>query len=122
MPETSNDARRDSPGDSPGAPPNSRDKRRLRRIAHHLNPIVTVAESGLTDNVCKETDRALDDHELIKVRISVDDRVARKALGAELATRCNGSLIQVIGKTFVMYRPNPKANPKLSNLSRFGSA
>ncbi len=99
-----------------------REKRNLRRIAHHLNPVVTVAENGLSDNLRDETDRALSDHELIKVRISVDDRSTRRALGEKLAARCDAHIIQIIGKAFVLYRANPEADAKLSNLARFSSS
>jgi RNA-binding protein len=105
--------------DSPA--PAGRDKRQLRRIAHHLNPVVTVADNGLSESLYHETDRALSDHELIKVRITTDDRDDRKALGGELAEAVNAHIVQVIGKTFVLYRMNPEADPKLSNVARFGA-
>lgn len=95
-------------------------KRALRQIAHHLNPVVTVAEKGISERLQGETERALTDHELIKVRISIDDRSARKTLGNELAEACQAQIVQVIGKIFVLYRANPEANPKLSNIARFG--
>ena len=98
----------------------ARQKRALRQIAHHLNPVVTVAEKGISEHLQNETERALADHELIKVRVSIDDRSARKALGTELADACQAQVVQVIGKIFVLYRANPKANPKLSNIARFG--
>jgi RNA-binding protein len=98
----------------------ARQKRALRQIAHHLNPVITVAEKGISERLQGETERALTDHELIKVRISIDDRSARKTLGNELAEACQAQIVQVIGKIFVLYRPNPDANPKLSNIARFG--
>lgn len=101
--------------------PTSALKRRLRQIAHHLKPIVTVADHGITDNLERETDRALKDHELIKVRIEVDDRDRRKSIGSDLGARCDAHTIQVVGKVWVYYRANPKADPKLSNLARVGA-
>jgi len=98
----------------------ARQKRALRQIAHHLNPVITVAEKGISERLQGETERALTDHELIKVRISIDDRSARKTLGNELAEACQAQIVQVIGKIFVLYRANPEANPKLSNIARFG--
>ena len=98
----------------------ARQKRALRQIAHHLNPVVTIAEKGISDHLRDETERALTDHELIKVRVSLDDRSTRKALGTELAQACQAQIVQVIGKIFVLYRANPEANPKLSNVARFG--
>jgi RNA-binding protein len=46
-------------------------KKHLRRLAHPLNPIVMLGNAGLTDGVVSELDRALDDHELVKVSVRV---------------------------------------------------
>ena len=97
-----------------------RSKRRLRAAAHGLSPIVIVAGRGVTDGVVAETDRALDDHELIKVRIDIDDRDARRSAATQLAERCRAEVAQTIGKVCVLYRVNPDADPKLSNLKRRG--
>ena len=96
-------------------------RRKYRRIAHHLKPVVLLGERGLTDAVVAETDRALTDHELIKVRTS-GDRQARSEQQQALAQRCQAEPIQAIGRTLVLFRKNPKANPRLSNLSRVGEA
>ena len=53
------------------------DTRQLRAIGHKLKPVVTVAGNGLSDAVRLELDRALEDHELIKVKLAVGDRSAR---------------------------------------------
>jgi RNA-binding protein len=97
------------------------DKRRLRAAAHGLSPIVIVAARGVTDSVVAETDRALRDHELIKVRVEIDDRDARRSAGSTLAERCAAEVAQTIGKIWVLYRANPGADPKLSNLRRRGA-
>ena len=51
-----------------------------RSEAHHLDPVVMVGGDGLTANVEKEIDAALNAHGLIKVRVFSDDRVAREAM------------------------------------------
>ncbi len=93
-------------------------KKNLRTIGHKLNPIVTIAGNGLSEGVLQELNRALDDHELIKVKLAIAEREDRKELVAELVTLPNVELIQEIGKVVLLYRPNKKANPKLSNLHR----
>lgn len=98
----------------------ARHKRALRQIAHHLSPVVTIAAKGISDHLQNETQRALSDHELIKIRVSIDDRNARKALGTKLADTCQAEIVQVIGKIFVLYRANPEADSNLSNIARFG--
>ena len=45
------------------------DKKHLRRLGHNLKPVVTVAGNGLTENVTNEIERALTDHELIKIKL-----------------------------------------------------
>jgi RNA-binding protein len=95
-------------------------RRQLKRIAHHLQPVVAVGDQGVTDAVVSETNRALADHELIKVRIASADREARRGLTDHLAAACGAVVVQRIGKVCVLFRKNPQPNPKLSNLSRFG--
>lgn len=94
-------------------------KKELRSLGHSLNPVVSVAENGLSEGVVKEADRALTDHELIKIRFSMDDRDERNALMAKLATKLQAELVQTIGKIGLYYRAARKPNPKLSNLLRF---
>jgi RNA-binding protein len=93
-------------------------KKSLRTIGHKLNPIVTIASNGLSEGVLLELNRALDDHELIKVKLGIAERDERKALVAEIVALPNIELIQEIGKVIILYRANKKANPKLSNLHR----
>jgi putative YhbY family RNA-binding protein len=76
-----------------------------RAEAHHLDPVVMVGGDGLTDNVKKEVDSALNSHGLIKVRIFSDDRVAREAMFQLLAEELSAAPIQHIGKLLVLWRP-----------------
>jgi RNA-binding protein len=87
-------------------------RRFLRGRAHALKPIVQIGNNGLTEAVAKETERALRDHELIKVRAPGADREARDAQLAELATRTGSALVHRIGHIGVLYRAN-KAKPGL---------
>ena len=52
-------------------------KKSLRTIGHKLNPIVTIAGNGLSEGVLLELNRALDDHELIKVKLAIAERDER---------------------------------------------
>ncbi len=97
----------------------SKEKRLLRQVAHHLQPVVTVAERGVTDGLVAEARRALNDHEIIKAKVSVADRVVRRELGESLAAQCDSEIVQVIGRVWVLYRANPDADPRLSNVARF---
>jgi RNA-binding protein len=96
----------------------AKDKRRLRQVAHRVSVVVTVGEQGVTPGVRDETARALTDHELIKARVNVVDRVLRRSIGEALAAQCGAAVVQVIGKVWVLYRPNPHADAELSNTAR----
>ena len=93
-------------------------KKAFRSIGHHLNPVVTVSEGGLSEGVMAELERALNDHELIKIKLAVGDREARHQTVEELAGIAHAEIVQVIGKMALLYRKNPKVNPKLSNIVR----
>ncbi len=94
-------------------------KKAFRSIGHHLNPVVTVSENGISEGVLAELDRALADHELIKVKLALPERDDRAAMLDELVAESGAELVQKIGKMALLYRHNPKANPKLSNIKRF---
>ena len=98
------------------------DIRHLRAIGHKLKPVVTVAGKGLTENVLAEVERALNDHELIKVRLSVGDRITRHAITQELCASTGAQLVQSIGNIVLLLRRARKPDPKLSNLIRTLSA
>jgi len=84
-----------------------RQRRHLRGLAHGLQPVVRLGSAGLTDAVARETDRALTDHELIKIKAPGGDREARDALFEELTRRTGSSLVHRIGNVAVLYRPRP---------------
>jgi RNA-binding protein len=94
-------------------------KKRFRKLAHHLKPVVLVSENGLSEGVINELNRALEDHELIKIRVNVMEREDKVAIIEEICKLCGAELAQVIGKMAVLYRPAKTPNPKLSNLIRF---
>ena len=79
-------------------------RKHLRRLAHPLKPIVMLGNAGLTDAVVAELDRALNDHELVKVSARVGERAARDAALSALASRTAGELVQQIGHVGVFYR------------------
>ncbi len=87
-------------------------RKHLRGLAHPLKPIVRLGGSGLTDAVAKETDRALHDHELIKVKGPGGDRAAREAVFTDLAQRTASALVYRIGNVAILYRPR-KELPKI---------
>lgn len=98
--------------------PSNAEIRQFRAIAHKLNPVVTIAGAGLSEGVLLELERALNDHELIKVKVSVGDRDDRDEVIEEMCEQTKAILIQRIGNTATILKRNPQANPKKSNLIR----
>lgn len=96
-------------------------KKQFKSIGHHLKPVLIVAENGLSEGVVAELERALNDHELIKVQFRITEREERRALIDELSRVGRCELVQVIGKMALLYRRNPKPNKNLSNISRFSA-
>jgi len=114
--------RRNTVGDTPGDKlVDAKTRKKLKQIAHHLDPVIAVGDHGLSTNVLAETERALTDHELIKVKLHSGDRDDRASLSDELATHCSAAIVQKIGKVIVLFRANPDSKPALSNLSRYSS-
>ena len=83
-------------------------RQQLKAKAHKLNPVVMLGNQGLTAAVNKEIDRALNDHELIKIKIVGDDREARKAVVVAICEAQKAELVQQIGKIVVIYRSEPR--------------
>ncbi len=79
-------------------------KQQLKARAHKLKPVILIGQLGLTPAVEKEIDRALNDHELIKIRIAEQDRDVRKQLFLQLCETTQAELVQVIGNIGVVYR------------------
>lgn len=96
----------------------SLDHKQLRAIGHKLKPVVTVAGNGVSDNVLQEVRRALDDHELIKVKIAVADREARSAAAETLCAETGATLVQSVGTIVLLLKRAKQPDPKLSNLMR----
>ena len=84
----------------------------LKRLAHPLSPVVRVGRSRITPTLVAETRRSLEAHELIKVRIDVDEGAARRELAAELAQQTDSELAGTIGKLAILYRPRAE-KPKI---------
>ena len=88
-------------------PLNAAQKKNLRGQAHHLKPLVTVADKGLSETVVAEIDRALNDHELIKVKLR-GDREVRQAWAQAIAGQCKSELVMTIGQIACFYRKHPE--------------
>lgn len=93
-------------------------RREYRAIAHNLKPVIIVGDKGLSEGLQEELERALNDHELIKIKVASQDREARQEAITALCESSSAELVQTIGKIAVILRRAKQPNPKLSNLLR----
>jgi RNA-binding protein len=83
-------------------------RRHLRALAHPLRPVVQVGKEGVTEALIAAVDRALADHELIKVKLGENADLERHAAAAALAEATHAEVAQVLGNTLLLYRPDPE--------------
>lgn len=99
-------------------PLSKEDAKRFRQIGHGLKPVVSIGSQGVTDAVLLELNRALNDHELIKVKLPGDER---EKVIESIKEKTALEIIQRIGNVALVYRASAQPNPKLSNLIRNGN-
>jgi RNA-binding protein len=80
-------------------------RRRLRALAHDSKPLAQLGRHGLSEPFLAEVDRALEEHELIKVRLRGAEREERRQIADELAERLRCEPVGVVGQVAILYRP-----------------
>ena len=95
-----------------------KERQALKALAHELNPVVLLGSAGLSPSVVKEIDRALLAHELIKVKVPVDDRAEREEIFASVAESLSAARVQAIGKLLVLFRPAPEQDEESTETPR----
>ena len=83
---------------------NAAERRTLKARAHKLEPVVHIGAKGLTDEVVAEIERALNAHQLIKVRAGGLERDARDEALAAICEKTGADAVQQVGKVFVLFR------------------
>ena len=86
----------------------SKDRAQLRSLANTIEPIFQIGKSGISDNLIKQVDDALEARELIKITVLETSPNDALELGNELANKTNSILVQVIGKKITLYRRKKK--------------
>lgn len=85
----------------------TRERAALKARAHALEPVVRIGHAGVTDAVVAEIDRALEAHELIKVKIGEGDRDERTVHAATIGARTGAAVVQRVGRVVILWRPLP---------------
>jgi len=86
--------------------------RYLKGLGHHLKPLVMLGREGITNNVISAAHAVLTAHELIKVKIGNGCLLERGEAAEAIAERTGSEVVQILGKTFLVFRANPDRNPE----------
>lgn len=90
-------------------------KKYLRGLAHEMNPVVLIGHNGLTEQVIKSIDHALNDHELIKIKFnSFKEKEQKEQINQEIEKATGAELAGMIGHVSIFFRRNKdKENQKV---------
>jgi RNA-binding protein len=80
-------------------------KRHLRALGHNLKPLIQIGKKEIEEGLISEANAALDHHELIKVKLLESCLLDKREASVMLASACGAEIAQVLGKTFLLYRP-----------------
>ena len=82
-------------------------KKYLRGLGHALNPIMQIGKEGLSKAFETQLVQALRDHELVKVKILQNAPITKEEANEVFLNAKYATLVQRIGKTFLLYSPHP---------------
>ena len=92
----------------------SKQRAQLRGIANGIDTIVHIGKEGISDNLVKQANDALEAREIIKCRVLENAMLTAREACGELAKRTRSEEVQVIGTKFVLYRqPYDKSRRKI---------
>lgn len=80
----------------------------LRAEAHHLQVKVHIGHAGMTDSLLRSIDDVLRTHELVKLQVAQSVELSAKDAAAQVSALLGCEIVQVIGRTFTLYRENPE--------------
>ena len=86
----------------------SKDRAYLRSLATNIEPILQIGKSGLSNNLIKQVDDALEARELIKLTVLETSQDSAKDLSILLAKSTNSVVVQVMGRKITLYRKRLK--------------
>jgi RNA-binding protein len=84
-------------------PLTGKQRRALRAKGHHLEPVVIVGQSGVTEGILSALSQALQDHELIKVKVNEGPETRHEA-AQRMAEGTGSELVQLLGRTVLLFK------------------
>ena len=85
---------------------NSSDRKKLRALAHHLEPSVIIGKRGYNDGVRISIEEILDKRELIKVKFN-EHKDSKKMFSHKIESDTKSHIVGMIGNITILYRQNP---------------
>lgn len=85
-----------------------KDRAALRAEAHHLDVVVHVGQQGITPTLLRSTDDVLRTRELVKAQVAKGGELTAREAAETIAPALGAEIVQVIGRTFTLYRENPE--------------
>lgn len=86
----------------------SKQRAYLRGLANTMEPILHAGKGGISDAMIKQADDALEARELIKGKVLETAPATAREVAEEIAAKVNAQVVQVIGRTFVLFRQKEK--------------
>ena len=84
---------------------NSKQRAYLRKISAMMEPIFQVGKSSITPEFTAAIDEALEKRELIKINVLKNCFYEQKEIASVLADRTRSTIVHVIGRKIVLYKP-----------------
>ena len=82
----------------------SKQRAQLRGIANTIDTIVHIGKDGITENLVRQADDALNAREIIKCRVLDNSLLSAREACETLSRLTRSEPVQVIGTRFVLYR------------------
>lgn len=77
----------------------------LKARAHHIKPVVQIGQKGLTGTLVAAVDKALEDHELIKIKF-IEYKEEKNEISSKLSEETHSEIVDFIGNVVIFYRQN----------------
>ena len=90
----------------------SKQRAYLRSMANGLDTIFQIGKGGVTEEICRQLDAALEARELIKARVLQNSDYTAREAANEIADSIGADVVAVIGSKFVLYKES-KENKKI---------
>ena len=82
----------------------SKQRAQLRGIATNIDTIVHIGKDGISDNLVKQANDALEAREIIKCKVLENAMLTAREACEQMARLTRSEPVQVIGTKFVLYR------------------